>query len=236
MPRSFQIVEDKIAETEFFLDKLQFNGADFSHYNFYAEAHFYLSAFLSAVRSITFCLQASLNDLEGFEHWYQEKQNKLRNDNLAKFFLEARNLSQKVGYYPLVGGRMHSDENDVISVILYFDKQNEEGLKNIPDTDVYTACKTQFVQILEIIKDCYISFGKIIDPEKYYTFENLTENGLRIEDFEIELGFEEGWTNEEGLTIEDRVMLLSQYIPECEIDWIFVKYLGTDRYGLKSKD
>jgi len=232
MSRSFQIVEDKIEEAEFFLDKLHFKNADFTQGKFYSEAHFYLSAFLSAVRSITFCLQASLKDLEGFEDWYQKQQNKLKENDLARFFLEARNLSQKVGYYPLGGGRMHSDENDVIHVELYFDRLNEEGLKYIPDTDVFTACKAQYTQILEIIVDCYRNFGKVVDPEKYYTFENLTETGLSVEDFELELGFEKGWTQAEGLTIADRIELLNAYAPKTDIDWIFVKHLGTDRYGI----
>ena len=53
MSRSFQIVEDKIEEAEFFLDKLLFENVDFTQFDFRA-AYFYLSAFLSAVRSITF--------------------------------------------------------------------------------------------------------------------------------------------------------------------------------------
>lgn len=230
MSRSFQVVEDKIEETEFFLDKLHFESADFAQFNFRA-AYFYLSAFLSAARSITFCLQASLNDVEGFESWYQEQQNKLKDNELARFFLEARNLSQKVGYYPLGGGRMRKDENGIHHVELYFEPLNEEGLKFIPETDVVSACKTQFTQLLEIAVSCYNNFGKIIDPEKYYTVENMTEKGMTIEDFELELGYEKGWTQAEGLTIADRIELLNAYAPKISIDWIFVKHLGTDRYG-----
>ncbi|TAH48319.1 MAG: hypothetical protein EYC68_21560 [Chloroflexota bacterium] len=230
MSRSFQIVENKIEEAEFFLEKLQFRNTDFMQFDF-KTAYYYLSAFLSATRSITFCLHASLNDLENFESWYQEQQKKLKESDLAQFFLEARNLSQKVGYYPLGGGRMHPNENGVLEVELYFDYQNKEKLKYIPETDLLTACNSYFRQLLEIVVDCYRNFGKIIDPEKYYTIENMTEKGLTVEDFEEELGFERGWTEDEELTIEDRVSLLRAHAPKTGMNWIFIKHLGTDRFG-----
>jgi hypothetical protein len=93
--RSFEIVEDKILESDFFLERLKeckFNMQ---------EARFYFSAFLSSSRSITFCLQASMKDTNGFDKWYIEKQVTLKNNELAKFFLQARNDSQKVGLYHL---------------------------------------------------------------------------------------------------------------------------------------
>ena len=106
---------------------------------------------------------------------------------------------------------------------MYFDHFNEENLKYVPETDVLTACKMHFKQLLEIIVDCYRNFGKTIDPEKYYTIENMTEKGMTIEDFENDLGFEKGWTQEEGLSLDDRVRLLRDHAFKITIDWIFVK-------------
>ena len=88
-----------------------------------------------------------------------------------------------------------------------------------------------FKQLLEIIVDCYNNFGKIIDPEKYYTIENMIEKGMTIEAFENELGFEDGWTQAQGLSLEDRVALVREQAAKITINWIFVRYLGTDRYG-----
>ena len=127
---------------------------------------------------------------------------------------------------------MHRDENGVPQVELYFDYDNEEKLKYIPETDLLTACSSYFSQLLEIIVDCYKNFGKIIDPEKYYTIENMTEKGLTVEDFEEQLGFERGWTEDEELTIEDRVNLLRDHAPQTAMNWIFIKHLGTDRFGI----
>ena len=133
MGRPFQIVEDKIEEAEFFLDKLHFEDTNFVRFKL-QDAQFYLSAFLSATRSITFCLQASLSDSVKFPGWYQRQQEKLKQSELAQFFTEARNLSQKVGYYPLSAARLKPEENGSYRVELYFDRVNEEKPK-IHSTD-----------------------------------------------------------------------------------------------------
>jgi hypothetical protein len=88
-----------------------------------------------------------------------------------------------------------------------------------------------FKQLLEIAVDCYKNFGKTIDPEMYYTIENMVERGMTIEDFENELGFEKGWTRDKGLSLDDRVRILRDHANKITIDWIFVKHLGTNRYG-----
>ncbi|KAA6350618.1 hypothetical protein EZS27_002008 [termite gut metagenome] len=111
--RSFQIIEDKIAETDFFLEKIE--ETTFGHEAFIG-TRYYLSAFLSAFRSITFALQAAMKDIPNFEEWYEQHQNALRQNDLAKYFIEARNLSQKVGYYPLTRGQTYHDENKKMQV------------------------------------------------------------------------------------------------------------------------
>ena len=96
MSRSFGIVENKVEESIFFLRKLQegnFNSID--------EPQFYLSAFLSSTRSITFALQASISNLNGFKEWYANEREVLRKNKIAKFFLTLRNQNQKIGFYPI---------------------------------------------------------------------------------------------------------------------------------------
>ena len=227
MPRSFQIVEDKIEEAEFFLNKvrLEIPGLNFQVINFY------LSAFFSASRSITFCLQASLRDVEGFNYWYQKQQEKLRENNLAQFFLSARNFSQKVGYSPISGGMVNRDDNGCRQTKLYFQLMDIDGKNKIPETDILTACEIYFKQLLEIIVGCFASFGRVIDSDQYYTIENMSTTDLTIEDLEIELGFPKGWTDVKGFSLEDRVRLIRDHVPKNDIDWIFIKYLQTDRYG-----
>lgn len=133
MSRSFQIVEDKIEEAELFLNLLEFKDTDFAHFDIRA-ARFYLSAFLAATRSITFCIRAALADTDGFEEWYLPHQARLRDSELARFFLQARNLSQKVGFYPIGAGRVHAEEDGSTTVELYFDHDPDEDLDFIPQT------------------------------------------------------------------------------------------------------
>jgi hypothetical protein len=54
---------------------------------------FHLSAFLSALRSVTFFLQAQFSGDAEFEAWYQEKQNSLRTDPIMRMLKELRDES-----------------------------------------------------------------------------------------------------------------------------------------------
>ncbi|RRN77517.1 hypothetical protein EIM50_19235 [Pseudoxanthomonas sp. SGD-10] len=228
MARTFQIVEFKIAETDFFLDKLEQTTYDSIHF---FEARNFLSAFLASSRSITFSLQASLHGITGFKEWYDIKQQTMRESRLAKYFLEARNNSQKVGYYPLTGGRTYRDSNNLLRVEYYFDTSTEELAKFVPEEDVLTACKKYFKMILEVVFDCYQDFGTVIDPEQYFSFENIKKTGKTIEDFEEELGYPRGWTNIPDATDDDRLKAIRNEITCHGIDHILIKYLGKNRFG-----
>ena len=217
--RSFGVVEDKIKEADFFLCKLS-NTKDFLY-----GANYYLSAFLSASRSITFALQASISKIDDFQKWYEEQQVKLKQNDLARYFLETRNLSQKVGYYPISSGLYAKGK-----VLYYFDHFLEDEIKSpIPKEDVMTACNLYFVLLLEIIRDCFQKFGHIIDPVLYFVY-NITEAGKSLEDIEEELGYPRGWTD--SIPDEERIKILRQYFEkDVTIDYVFEKYLGTNRFG-----
>lgn len=228
MARTFQIVEYKIAETNFFLEKLEETTLDTIHF---FEARNYLSAFLASSRSITFSLQASLNGIPGFKEWYEKHQETLKHSKLAKYFLEARNSSQKVGYYPLTGGRAYRDNDGNLRAEYFFDYMTKELSDITPEEDVITACRKYFVLLLEIVYNCYQHFGTVIDPEQYFSFENIKKTGKTIEDFEVELGYPRGWTNVDGATEEDRLKAIRNEIHYDGIDYILIKYLGKNRFG-----
>ncbi len=227
MAKPFQIVEHKIAETDFFLSKL---GETTHGFRFF-EARNYLSAFLASSRSISFALQASLSDIPNFNNWYATHQESLKQNKLAKYFLNARNSSQKVGYYPLTSGRTYHDNNEELRAEYYFDRLTNEISEFIPEEDVITACKNYFKMLLEIVFDCYQVFGKIIDQEQYFSFDILKETGKTIEDFEEELGYPRGWTNFEGASDYDRLKLIQHEIQYDGIDPILIKFLGKNRFG-----
>ncbi|RIJ45227.1 hypothetical protein D1614_23625 [Maribellus luteus] len=231
MSRSFGIVEQKIEESEFFLSKIT---ESLEEERVYDEAQFYLSAFASCTRSITFTIQASISDISGFDKWYKSQQEKLKLNKLARFFLEARNLSQKIGYYLIGGGSSYTDENGDSKMHYYFQTfQNSNQLSYVPEEDVLTCCVDYFKTLLIVVMDCYKEFGKLIDPEKFFTIENLRETNKTIEDFEEQAGYPRGWTNIPNFTTQQRVDLIRRHHPMPKIDWIFEKYFDTNRYGEK---
>lgn len=227
MARSFQIVEFKVAETNFFLDKIE--EATYGFHLF--EARNYISAFSSSARSITFTIQASISDLPSFKNWYESQQEFMRQNKLGKYFLEVRNLSQKVGYYPISDGKIYRDENNNQRVEYYFDNFTKELSEYVPKEDVVTACKKYFIMLLTVVFNCYQTFGTIIDPEHYFSFENIKKTGKTIEDFEEELGYPRGWTSIEGLTEDERLKVIRNEIQYDGIDHILIKYLGKNRFG-----
>jgi hypothetical protein len=95
MSQSFGIVEEKLREAEFFLDEL----CKTDRLSFQARCFF--SAFVSAARSVTLSLQATMNDVDGFSDWYEQAQARLKFDPLAQFFVEIRNGSIHKGLNPL---------------------------------------------------------------------------------------------------------------------------------------
>lgn len=230
MGRSFGIVEQKVEESAYFLNLLEESINDGRLLD---GSQFLLSAFLSATRSITFTIQASISDIEGFKEWYSQHQQRLKATNLAKYFLEARNLSQKIGYYLIAGGYYSTDEKGNRKMLCYFQRLNSIDMDYVPTEDVITGCKLYFKLLLEVVLDCYKRFGNQIDPEQFFTYRNLIASGKTIEEFEEQAGFPRGYTAVPDLSIEERIMVLNRYSakPSRVFELIMIDYLGVNRFG-----
>lgn len=228
MSRPFQIVDDKVGETHFFLSKIDETCDKYQLF----EARYYLSAFLASSRSITFSIQAALSGIPNFEPWYLQHQNSLKENKLARYFLLARNSSQKVGYYPIAGGSSYKVKDGKGRMAYYFDDLSTELGDYIPEEDVYTACTAYFQMLLELVIDCYKSFGTTIDPMLHYSYHNFMTMGAKVEDWEEEFGFPRGYTDFPGAAVEERVKALERYSRYQTIDPITFKYLGKDRFGM----
>lgn len=222
--RSFGIVEDKIAEADFFLTKLE--EAGFAIFN----AQCYLNAFLSAARSVTFAIQASIADLEGFAEWYQVVQLELRDDTLARFFLQARNESIHVGLSHIRSGKVKGGK------CTYFFQGLFDLDERTPGDDVITSCNKHLTRLVALVYQCFSEFGYDIDPDMYYTIQNAKRQGRSIEDYEIELGYPAGWTHVEGIAPETRLRILRERLPGVEIDHLFEKYLNKNRFEILKRE
>lgn len=100
--RSFDLVDEKVGEADFFLDRLLTAGWDMF------PVRCYFSAFVASARSITFALQAALKGLEGFDSWYEQRQQALQDNKTARFFNAVRRASQHIGINPVTQGVMRT--------------------------------------------------------------------------------------------------------------------------------
>lgn len=74
---------DKFEEADFFLCQMKKTRGT-------SQFRYYLSAFLSASRSITLYLQKQFSDYDGFQEWYNKKQEWMKSDVVFQFIDENR--------------------------------------------------------------------------------------------------------------------------------------------------
>lgn len=189
------------------------------------EIGFVFSAFVSASRSITFCLQAVLRDLEGFDRWYTGQQQVLKQNPLARFFIEARNVSQKVGLVPISSGSYKKGADGKVNAKFFFDRSHTD-FQELPSSDVLESCHSYFVKLLDIVYNCYVSFGTYIDPHQYYTAANFKRLGKTIDDADEEVIGTRGWTHVDGWPEAYRWDALRNSVPGCRISGLFTQYLN----------
>jgi hypothetical protein len=219
MATSFSIVEEKTFEADYFLDKLKdCSGGQIR------EARFNLSAFISAARSVTFTIQKSLDGVDGFESWYKTQQDFLKNDQLADFFQNARRLSQHVGHYHINMGSFSKGKNE------FFFHDFDNSYKYVPKDNIITASHKYFTILLNIIYDCFQTFGDIIDPDKYYTIEALKKRGQTVKELEFEIWGYPKWTSF-NISEEETLKYILANMVKSPIDELFIKYLGKTKDG-----
>jgi hypothetical protein len=183
--KGFHLVATKVGEADYFLEKLmEAQGHD-------DEFSYVLSAFASAARSITFALQSVMSKYPDFAEWYVTHQSNLKENELAKYFVNLRNIMQKVGIVP-VGhtGTMRDGKVKHLSFFVHVD-----DLKSTPPGEVTRLAKEYFVEVLKIIESCYREFWVYTDPRAIFTKEGLSILGWTIEDIEEAAGLPRGYTD-----------------------------------------
>ena len=203
-------MDKKVAETEFFLGKMVEAGHE------WFEFQCYLSAFLSAARTITLALQR-FRHIPLFDDWYERYQDKLKGDPLAKFILETRNDHVHGGPSPVVGGMYYQG-----MATYQFCERN-----GFASDDIVSSCREHFITLLRIVYDCYVVLGVHIDPQQYYTREHFASMGKNIGQAEVEIW---GWVMtsyiEDGFDEDDRWHELRGRVGQCQINHLFNGYLG----------
>jgi len=213
MSRMFGLVDSKVAEAGYFLDRIREAESDF--FGVRCDT----VAFAAAARSITFAMQSSLTGVPEFDKWYKEKQAFLKGNLLARFFHEFRRVSQHVGDNAVIGGSM--DEN---GRRFFFGPVPE--LHEVPELDVATACSEYFKLLLSIVFECYMEFPTLINGQWRYTKEYYSSLGKTIEDAEWELGLERGWSKISGLDEDIYWRILRTQADGCNLQDEFEEWLG----------
>lgn len=210
---TFETLDNKMAETEFFLRMMASPSSERFSFNYF------FSAYVSAARTTTLALQ-QFKHLPGFETWYSPHRERLKRDALAKFFLDTRNDHVHDGPYPVTSSSHYQGASR------YFFDQGANAPRR-RENDVVSMCRDFFVTLLEIVHDCYVVLGVHIDPQQYCTREHFATLGRSIDDAEIEVC---GWVCtsliEEGCEEDDRWHELRAHVGECKINHLFYAYLG----------
>lgn len=230
MAQSFGLVEDKLHEAEFFLERLRTS----SRLSFDAQCYF--SAFVSAARSVTLALQASMSGVPSFEQWYQGAQAKLKSDPLVPFFKEIRNDVVHKGLNPLDRVTLDHLREDLLEqkqqktrshVLVLPDLQSKDSTVL---ADAVEASTLYFASLVQVIFDCYDRFKCVVDPQWYFTKDNFSASGKSFEDAVVELGFPPAWASCAPAG-EGRWRALRSLQPACLINDLFQKYLCREIVG-----
>lgn len=215
MCKTFDTVDHKIAEAEFFLKKMSEVSFDFFEFNCY------FSAFLSATRSSTLALQ-QFKHIPGFNDWYEHHRSELSSNELAISFLKIRNEHVHGGQYPVSSASINEGKT-----LYYLDKKYFMSDKELSNKDVFQLSMDYFLILLNIVYDCYVILGIHIDPQQYFTKEHFASIGRTIDQAECEVF---GWICssliEEGYTEDDRWDCLRDKVEKCTINHLFYSYIG----------
>ena len=224
MAQSFGVVEEKLYEARFFLEKLRESDS------ISTDARYYFSAFVSASRSVTFALQATMSDLPDFRSWYTSAQAQLESDPLACHFKAIRNDLIHKGRNPLNEVTVEYLREDLASqlggqctnVIVLPDLQSNNGTIL---TDAVRASETYFESLLRVVYECYDRFRCFVDPRWYFTQDNFLAMGKTFDDAVCELGYPLACASAapEG---EGKWRVLRSLQPPCLLNELFGEFLG----------
>ena len=203
MTGAWDNVIHQMGKAEFYLNGLENSGLDV----FAAQCYF--DAFVITARSVTYSIQKVLKHHPGFEEWYGEHQRLLKTDPVAKFYCEMRDEIIHQGECKLNGGSTKHRMDGTIEIHHYLTDSCGNRLDCLlEDSDAIINSRYYFQLLKDIVDECYSTFGDCLNPDIYYTIENLKKLGRSIEDEEEALGLPRGWTS--GIPDQERLNLLKK--------------------------
>jgi len=198
---SLLLVEERLFEADYFARRVRRSRAEELHYN--------LNAFLSAARSVTFLLQKEMAHIPGFREWLTQKQDELRADPVARFFLLLRNFSQKEGRVSTVGftgpgmGRRwtyrFAGQEPAMPAALY-------------DRDVVECCFEHVAKLARLTLEFAEAFPFHSCPHRALTAQGIAALGVSLADIAASVGLPEGWLEVAPPDLEIRLAGLRGFV------------------------
>ena len=179
---SLLLVEERLFEADYFVRRLRRSSS--------YQLQFNLNAFLSAARSVTFLLQKEMAHVPGFREWLAVKQDELRADAAARFFLLLRNFSQKEGRVRTAGFRGSGSRSR-------WTYRFAQGTHPVPselyDRDIVECCSEHVAKLARLTLEFADAFPAYSCPHRALTAEGVATLGVPLADLAAAAGLPEGW-------------------------------------------
>lgn len=205
--RSLLLVEEKLLEAEYFMRRLS-RKRGYEH-------GFDLNAFLSAARSVTFLIQKEMSNVPGFTEWWNERRKEMRRDDAMRFFLELRNYSQKEGRVSILGQgsstRRYSHWFASGQIVV------PQCLREVEITD---ACRMHIAKLAKLTLKLADLFPAWSCPHQALTPDGIRALALDLDELDVALGYERGFSNIDGFRLEDRLRLLQRHFDSVNFEEI----------------
>src|SRR5262245_13206603 len=157
--KTYNLVNEKLQEADFFLDRMKDCPPEFETFRFY------FSAFCSSCRGVTFALQYVGRKFARFDEWYEPVKERLRDDPLARLFHDFRTDTQKKGMNPV--NRAVSDPSDSAGerLLYYFCSVVGKAPTGFEGGDVLTLSKKYMSTVVGVIRQFYEDFRAEIEKD-----------------------------------------------------------------------
>lgn len=195
---------ERLLEAEYFLVRL----AD----SYGLEFQTLLNAFLSASRSVTFLLQASMARVPGFDEWYRARQQEMSADQAMRFFLLLRNVSQKQGPVSYVGG------SDSRGRMTYRFVDGQVGVPaEVKGRDIAQCGSDQLVKLARLLLAYFEAFPFHACPGRAFTEEGMAALGYTLDDAAVSLGYPQAYVAVAGIPAGEILRILSRDIEPLDV-------------------
>jgi hypothetical protein len=207
MPHTFTTLYhpvEKLLEAEHFLARLsKSDGMEFQYE---------LNAFLSASRSVTFVLQKAMSNVLGFAVWYENQRARMKVDASMGFFLELRNVSQKVGPVAIVGGSLLGG-----GWTYRFVSGEQEVPNDLVGRDICDCCAAHLVKLAIVLLECAAAFPFDSCPQRAFTVEGMAALGYSWRDVEAAIGLPTGYTDVGNIPAAEKLRILCRELEPLDI-------------------